>query len=102
MEVRYQPHVQRASLLQGLLSRSISNMSSIASVNEGIALYTGNIPNALIVDEEYSRWQTMWLTVPVNEWPVSLQECMKSCPPDRFPNLFVLLKLFAVLSLNSA
>ena len=52
METRYQPHVQKASLLQGLLPRSISNMSSIASVNEGIALYAGD---SLIVDEEYSR-----------------------------------------------
>ena len=102
MEVRYQPHVKKASLLQGLLPKNISNVSSFASIKEGVDLYANDIPNSLIVDEEYSRWKTMWLAVPVNQQPVTVQECLKACPPDRFPNLFALLKLFAVLPLSSA
>ena len=31
------------------------------------------------VDVEYSRSQTIWLTVLVNDWPVSLHECTKAC-----------------------
>ena len=102
IEARFQPHVKKASLLHGLLPRSISAESSVASLQDGVILYSHDIPNALIVDEEYNRWKQMWQAIPLDERPGSVQETLKACSPDRFPNLFALLKLFGVLPLSSA
>ena len=41
------------------------------------------------------------LTVPEKDRPQSLSAALKQCPPDTFPSIFTLLKLFTILPLRS-
>ena len=102
MNSRFEKHVEKASKIEGLLPTKLSPETTFDSIREAVELYSSDLPDPEVVDEEFSRWKSKWTAVLVSERPASLQDCLKACSPDRFPNLFTLLKLFAVLPLSSA
>ena len=77
IEARHQLFLQNASLLQELLPKSISNMLSFASVNEGIAWYAVDISNFLLC----RQWRIQGGSRGVKEPPfsaVSLVLCIEA------------------------
>ena len=70
-------------------------------MNEAITFYSDDLPNVNIIDEELCRWKAKWLLIPKEDRPKSLAESMNNCCATTFPNIFPLLKLFAILQLSS-
>ena len=55
-----------------------------------------------VVDQALPLWQRMWLAVAFNDQPHTLAKAIKECYVERFPNLFVLLKIACTFSITSA
>ena len=70
-------------------------------IEQAVAFYTENLPKAAVVGEEFHIWKSRWLSVSSEERPQTLTESMKKFCPQRLPNIFTLLKLFATLPLSS-
>jgi len=101
MSFRFDAHTKQAASLQRIIPSLITTNLSHNDISEGVDFYSDDLPNAAIVDEELSRWKSPWLAVPEKDRPQSLSAALKQCPPDTFPNIFTLLKLFATLPLSS-
>ena len=69
------------------------------SLRPPLNLYSDDLPNAGILDEEFHRWKVRWLEVAPKERPQTLSEALKLCSPDNLPNVYTLMKLFATLPL---
>ena len=101
IESRFSRHVNKASLIQGLLPSFLLADSAVDSIQEAVDFYEEDLPNSDVVDEEFACWKAKRLSVPAEERPSSLQECLQVCTTGSYPNLTVLLTLFAVLPLSS-
>ena len=55
-----------------------------------------------VVDQEHLLWRRKWLAVASKDWPDKLAKAVKKCDAERFPNLFVLLKMACTLPITSA
>ena len=97
----FHPHVKQASHLQSLLPSRITSTTSVSSISEAIKLYSDDLPNPLVIDEELHIWKIKWLSVDIQERPKNLQDCLKVCNRAIFPNVFSLLKLFSTLPVSS-
>lgn len=75
--------------------------SIFSDIEPAISLYSDDLPNPLILDEELHRWKLRWLEVLQQERPETLSEALKQCSPDDLSNIYTLLKLFATLPLSS-
>ncbi len=59
---RFSTHTERAATLQELLPCNISLSSCLLSkMNDAISLYSDDLPNADILDEELCCWKSKWL-----------------------------------------
>lgn len=99
-ETRFSKHVSKAAQIQGLLPKFLSPELSVAAIQDAVQFYSADLPNAEVIDE-FARWKTKCVSIPVDERPSSLEECLKACGSASYPNLTALLKLFAVLPLSS-
>ena len=54
------------------------------------------------VDQELLLWQRKWLAVAFKDRPDTLAKAIKKCDEERFPNLFVLLKITCTFPITSA
>ena len=98
---RFHHHVKQASQLQSLLPSKITSTTSINDISDAIQFYNDDLPNPLIMDEEFLVWKSKWLSVQAQERPTTLQDCLKQCSQTTLPNIFCLLKLFATLPVSS-
>uniref|UniRef100_A0A1X7UA98 TTF-type domain-containing protein n=2 Tax=Amphimedon queenslandica TaxID=400682 RepID=A0A1X7UA98_AMPQE len=96
---RFSTHTKQAASLEKILPTKINDDSALSDLSEAIKLYSDDLPNHEILDEEYSRWKSKWLTSNDSR-PATLQEALKSCPSS-LPNIHTLLKLFATIPLSS-
>ena len=55
--------------------------------------YEEDLINRDVVDQELLLWQHKWLAVVSKDRPDTLAKAIKKCDEERFPNLFVLLKI---------
>ena len=55
-----------------------------------------------VVDQELLLWQRKWLAVAFKDRPDTLAKAIKKCDEERFPNLFVLLKITCTFPITSA
>ena len=55
-----------------------------------------------IVDQELLVWRRKWLTVASKDRPDTLAKAITKCDEERFPNLFVLLKIACTFPITSA
>ena len=92
-------HVKQAALIQKLIPSKVTEDFTIFNISNAIDFYKDDLPNPDIVDEELCRWKTKWFSMPLEDRPQLLTECLKQC--SNFPNIFALLKLFATLPLSS-
>ena len=97
---RFDAHTKKAAMIQGLLPVRLSLESSVQNIQEAIAFYKNDLPNADIFDEEFYIWKCRWLSVAVQNRPHSISETLKVCMPEIVPNIFTLLRLFATLPLS--
>ena len=51
---------------------------------------------------EFYRWQRKWNSIPKQDCPSSVVEALKSCNSDLYPNIYILLKVFASIPVTSA
>ena len=98
---RFDAHAKQAALIQALLPAKLTQDSSVGEIEQAVAFYTDDLPNAALLDEEFHLWKSRWLSAPLLERPVTLTKTMKQCCPHCLPNMFMLLKLFATLPLSS-
>ena len=62
----------------------------------------GDLIKRDVVDQEHLLWRRKWLAVASKDWPDKLAKAIKKCDAERFPNLFVLLKMACTLPITSA
>lgn len=51
---------------------------------------------------EYDRWQRKWKLVPQSERPTTVTESLKSCDISIYPNIAVLLRIFATIPVSNS
>ena len=95
---RFSARFRQAARLQALLPSRLSATTSVSDIDEAVTFYNDDLPNPQIIDEELHVWKARWLAVDADKQPRSLQECLKQCTPATLPNIFCLLKIFAVSS----
>jgi len=81
-----------------LLPARIKSTSSVQDIMQAVTVYGDDLPNKDINDEEYARWKTKWIEIPLKN---TLSDSLKHCCQQSLPNIFTLLKLFATLPLSS-
>ena len=64
--------------------------------------YSDNLPNPDIIDQELRRWKRKWMDVKPDDRPDSLAKSIKVCDKQRFPNVFILIKIGCTLPVTSA
>ena len=64
--------------------------------------YEEDFINRDVVDQELLLWQLKWLAVASRDRPDTLAKAIKNCDEERFPNLFVLLKIACTFPITSA
>ena len=67
-----------------------------------IEQYSEDLPNHDIIDTELQLWKRKLLDVPVENCPSSLTKAIKVCDKQKFPNVFVLIKIGCTLPVTSA
>lgn len=98
---RFNKHAKQVASLQGLLPIKLTPASSVRDIEQAVAFYYSDLPNASILDEEFHLWKVKWLSVSSKDRPQTITACLKNCSLHTFPNIFNLLKLFATLPLSS-
>ena len=78
---RFDVHTKRAASLQGLLPTKITADFSVCDIQEAVTLYTDDLPNASIIDEEFHIWKSRWLSVPPKDRPQTLSESLRPHGP---------------------
>ena len=66
-----------------------------------ITHYSSDLPNADITDQELRLWQRKWSEYSPEFRPTTLEKTIKECNEDRFPNWFVLIKIWCTLPVTS-
>ena len=64
--------------------------------------YGEDLINRDVVDQELLPWQRSWLAVASKDRPDTLPKAITKCDEERFPNLFVLLKIACTFPITSA
>ena len=98
---RFAAHVKQSASIQRLLPISIKSDSSVNDIEQAVAFYREDLPNADLVGEEFHLWQSKWLSLPKQDRPQMLSKSMEHCSQVSLPNIYTLLKLFATLALSS-
>ena len=98
---RFTSHCKQVAGLQGLLPINKTDDTSISIIKEAIDFYADDLPNASIIDEQFCRWKSTWLSVLQKDCPETLTDSLNQCCPQSLPNIFTLLKLFSTLPLSS-
>ena len=101
IDSRFSSHVEKVSSIQGLLPQFLTADSTFEAFEDAVHFYQADLPNADVVDEEFARWKTKWLAVPLSERPSTLETILKPTSSGSYPNLVALLKIYAVLPLSS-
>ena len=96
---RFDAHVKQAALIQNLIPSKVTEKLKLIDIAEGVDFYKDDLENPDVVDEELHRWKMKWLSVRYKDRPQRLSDTLKEC--GGFPNIFILLKLFATLPLSS-
>lgn len=98
---RFDGVFKTASTIQSLVPTKLTSSSSADSITDAVTLYKDDLPNPLVVDEEFHIWKLKWLSVSMRDRPTSLHEILKQCSQHITPNLYTLLKIFATLPMTS-
>ena len=64
--------------------------------------YEEDLINRDVVGQELLLWQRKWLVVASKDRPDTLAKAITKCDEERFPNLFVLLKIACTFPITSA
>ena len=70
---RFTAHSKMAASLQALLPVNITPATSCGNMQEVIDLYSDDLPNPNILDEEISRWKPKWLPIPQQDHPETFE-----------------------------
>ncbi len=98
---RFIAHSKTAASIQELLPNNITPTSSFVMIEQVVSFYHEDLRNPTIVDEEFCRWKSKWILIPVRERPDTIAKSLKKCPQQSLSNIWTILKLFATLPLSS-
>ena len=102
MEFRFNELNQRAStlliLIPSIITKPDYHEETVADLT---GLYRNDLPNPDIVDQELLLWKNKWSSTSAESRPSTLAESVKRCDENRFPNVFVILKIGCTLPVRS-
>ena len=102
MEFSFNELNQRASTLLALIPSVITKADYHGeTMTDLIGLYRNDLPNPDIVGQELLLWKNKWSLTSAESRPSTLAESLKKCYEKRFPNVFVLLKIWCTLLVTS-
>ena len=101
LSVRFSDHSKRAASLEKILPSNIDSNSSLSDIQDALSFYSDDLPNSEILDEEFCRWKSKWVRIPLEDRPNTLSNSLQQCCLNSLPNIHTLLKLFATLPLSS-
>ena len=99
LSYRFDAHMKQAATIQKLIPIYITEELMFNNIIEATNFYKDDLTNPDVIDEELHRWKMKWLSVLTDDRPQLLSHALKEC--SSFPNIFILLKLFATLPLSS-
>lgn len=94
-------HQNECLKLQFLVPKFLKNASFDDIIN-AVQFYGVDITASVsAVKSEFERWQKKWSTTPIDDCPKNAIESLQSCSPTSYPNVNILLKIFATLPVTS-
>jgi len=78
LSFRFDEHTKKAALVQHLLPARIKSTSSVQDIMQAVTVYGDDLPNHSkdIIDEEYARWKTKWIEIPLKNRPKTLSDSL--------------------------
>ena len=86
--------------LLGLIP-SIASSYQLSSISESGKVFDSYLPCPQLLEMEFCRWKTRFLSVTVDKQPSTLHGALKECDPDAFPNLRQLLVIACTLPITT-
>ena len=99
LSYRFDAHMKQAAGIQRLIPTNITEELATCNIREAVNFYKDDLQNPDVIDEELHRWKLKWLAMSFADRPQTLSSTLKES--GSFPNIFTLLKLFAMLPLTS-
>ena len=92
--------VQTSSKLLGLIP-SVMCFKKDLDLSEAVQLYCNDLPSPQQFDQEFRRWQHMYMSKDAEKRSTSCAKALKACDSHLFPNIFVLLQIACMLPVTS-
>ena len=65
-------------------------------------MYQNDLPSPELFDQEFARWQDMYMHKPADKIPTTCASALKECDSYLFPNIYILLQIVCTLPVTSA
>ena len=91
---------QTSSRLLGLVPSILCSQSEV-DISETVQLYHDDLPSPELFDQEFSRWQDIYMHKAARHRPTTCAMALKECDNTLFPNLSVLLRIVCTLPVTS-
>ena len=104
MATRFGPLQQKAAALFALVPSVVaggSKYETAKAYNDLKEEWSDDLPCPTVFDTEWMRWVKKWQGTGLGK-PDNLQEAIKSCDKDIFPNIYTLLRLACTIPVTSA
>ena len=107
MSVRFADLRATCSRFQCLIPSTIGSFQSARSETESFLevanFYANDLSDsASAVEAEYERWFIKWKNTDITLRPVNVVEALAACSPSMYPNISLLLRIFATIPIATA
>ena len=101
LDSQFSAMAQTSSQLLGLVP-SIMCCQKDLDISEAVKLYHDDVPSPELFDQEFARWQDMYLHKVADKRPTTCASALKECDSHLFPNISVLLQIVCTLPVTSS
>ena len=102
LQHRFNSHSKAAMSMCTLLPTKCTE-SKFTSLSSSFAIYgTFLADGPAALEAEFERWQRKWTKVPIENRPATLVDALSSCSKSLYPNLAILLQIFATIPVTTA
>lgn len=98
---RFIKHKQIITNLEKVIPSHI-NVNTLNLSNDFITFYESLLPDATVINEEFSMWKLKWLKYDVEKKPSNAIDSLLECDARFFPNIRKLLEILATLPVSTA
>lgn len=102
LRARFNSHSKIAMHMCALIPAKCTD-SNFASLAKSLEIFGCFLEDgAAACEAEFERWQRKWTNVPCSDRPATVCDAMKACDGSIYPNIAVLLQIFATVPVSTA